>query len=129
MDYFYSAKFCSDLGVVKESVEVLIDELSEIINSEDVALEVKIILNELLINGVLHGNQSCRDKFIKLALKVNNGQLQLSVQDEGDGIIPCSDIDDDCKLKSCGRGLLIVRNLTDAFIVEKSTITVKKFLK
>ncbi|NLM05549.1 MAG: ATP-binding protein [Tissierellia bacterium] len=124
MDYYYSAVFCSDLDIVKSSVNSIIEELEEVFPTKEAALETRIILNELLINGILHGNHCLRAKCIRLSVETIGGALFISVKDEGEGIEDCNEPNDE--LCTYGRGLAIVKRLTDSVVIEKNSIKVKK---
>lgn len=129
MEYFYSAVFCSDLEVAKNSVEKVVEELTDIVGCPEVALETRVILNELLTNGILHGNHCCREKCIKLSVEIIDEEIVITVKDEGDGFYTEDAIKESDELCSSGRGLTIVEKLTDSFVVDRNTIRVKKVLK
>lgn len=89
--------------------------------NENDLFELKVILNELLINAISHGNNfDCNKKVLVVLKKVYNKYIYIGISDEGTGFdyknsinhIVCNEsINDTC----CehGRGLLIVRNLCD----------------
>lgn len=93
--------------------------------SEDTLFEIKVILNELIINAICHGN-NCDDNKTAIVtvkiLKIEKGvYLYIGVKDEGEGLkqdIDLKKLSDyvECKnntLNEHGRGLLIVEKLSD----------------
>jgi len=88
--------------------------------SDLVLFEVKVILNELIVNAFCHGNGCNAEKLIYVTFKmINNNYLYISVKDEGYGINAKFDVKslndyvDAANKLLCehGRGLLIVNRL------------------
>ncbi|EPR13917.1 ATP-binding protein [Ruminiclostridium papyrosolvens] len=87
---------------------------------EDVIFEIKVILNELIVNAVQHGNK-CNDcKHTYVTFKIIDNYLYVSVMDEGSGFnhtktaLVHKDLDCVNNLYcDHGRGLVIVRQLCD----------------
>ena len=93
--------------------------------SDDTLFEIKVILNELIINAICHGN-NCDDKkgaivTIKIFKIENSSYLYISVKDEGCGFeqnIDLKKLEDYVAVKNNsfnehGRGLIIVEQLSD----------------
>lgn len=62
MDYTYQGSICSDLGLVKNFVENILEKLDEMIDNKDAIFEIKLIMSELIINGIFHGNEYMESK-------------------------------------------------------------------
>lgn len=128
MNYIYHRSICSDLEDIKIIMGEIIRELGKIINDEDLLFDIRLILNELVVNSAIHGNKCNRDKLINLFLEIKGNILRIKVMDEGQGI------DYDIKsynpkdLKCCGRGLVIVSGLSDKCHIEKNKIEVVKYI-
>ena len=85
--------------------------------------ELKVILNEILINAVRHGNQEDEKKFVKVDAGVSgHGVMFIIVEDEGggydfvhtcNGSKPSCDVTDPLYMSESGRGIMIVRGLCD----------------
>jgi serine/threonine-protein kinase RsbW len=122
MKYSYKGKVCSDLDTIKNFIDKTLDNLAKFINDKDTMFDIRIILNELIVNGALHGNNSMITKCVSLKLEMIENKLRIEVEDEGSGI----DFDlysyDPTDLKSCGRGLVLVNGLSDEFHVEKNKV-------
>lgn len=107
-------------NVVGEIISKLEDNL---ISSEDPGLfNVKVILNELLVNSIRHGCKCDTHKAVSINCLVReDGRLILRISDEGNGYDYCNILKQevcdvfslDNNLKECGRGILIVRSLCE----------------
>jgi serine/threonine-protein kinase RsbW len=113
---------------IKHEIKELAAKIDLILNeiksknyiSEDVLFELKVILNELIVNAVCHGNGCNSEKLVYVTFKlINNKYLYISVKDEGFGIKGNFDVKlldayaDEANKLLCehGRGLLIVNRL------------------
>jgi len=90
---------------------------------EDIVFDVKVILNELLVNAIVHG--SCCDNTKEVDLEIipkNSDSVVVKIRDHGTGFKYVGVInkeENDCfsqknNMKECGRGLLIVLNLCES---------------
>lgn len=93
---------------------------------EECALfELKVILNELLLNAIKHGVKEDKSRYVRVIAAIRkDNSVFIMVEDEGSGcdydIILKNENDccsnpvyDLCDAKETGRGLLIVKNLCD----------------
>ncbi len=89
--------------------------------SEKTIFELKVVLNELIVNAICHGNLCQESKGTQVTIKiVNNNLLYLSVKDEGCGfkhndLLRLSEIieQNNNTYSEHGRGLLIVEQLCE----------------
>ena len=59
--YFrYQGSVCSDLKDIKIFIEDILKRLESIVDDENLLFDLKLILNELIINSVIHGNECNR---------------------------------------------------------------------
>lgn len=110
--------------------------------NENTLFELKVVLNEVMINAVRHGNGEDESKSVKVDARVSQrGVISIVVEDEGCGY----DFDDTCNLrKPCcerseplemsegGRGIMIVRSLCDTVKVNakgNKIVIVKRIMK
>lgn len=126
MDFMYNGSVCSDLELIKGFLDEIIKKLNRIIDNGDTIFDVKLILNELVINGVFHGNECVDTKCVNLTLTVNNNRITIVVEDEGEGIDYDFSTYDPLDLKCGGRGLHLVKGLSDELIVNQNRITAIK---
>lgn len=85
--------------------------------------ELKVILNEILINAVRHGNREDEKKFVKVNAGVSGHDIMfIIVEDEGGGYDfsdacrcrkPCCETADPLEMSENGRGIMIIRSLCD----------------
>lgn len=78
--------------------------------------QMKIVLAELLVNAIEHGNQRDPGKRVLLGYVVSTERARISIQDDGPGFDPRS-IPDPTTLENLsrdrGRGLFLCRHFTD----------------
>ncbi|RKD28965.1 ATP-binding protein [Thermohalobacter berrensis] len=119
----------SDLYNIKGLVASVLDKLNSIIKDESVLFDIKLILNELLINGVIHGNKQNKDKSVSVSVKANDRFIRIEVNDEGKGFKYNKKNYNPMELKPNGRGLIIVDGLSDEFYIEGNKVVSVKYLK
>ncbi|CAG7588883.1 Anti-sigma F factor [Peptoniphilus tyrrelliae] len=130
MDTLYRFKgfVNSDLSLIKNFLDSALMDLNSFISDQEKLFDIKVILNELVINGAMHGNQEDLNKKVFLKLILDSESLKIIVKDEGRGV----DFDTslyDCTKKNCnGRGLLIVEALTDQLILNENEVIAIKNL-
>ena len=90
--------------------------------NQDLFYDVKLILNELVVNGIKHGNELDSDKNVHFEVNITEDKITISVIDEGKGIIHnCSDCNP-VDLITSGRGLYIVDKLTEELIIKHNKV-------
>ena len=130
MDTLYKFKgfVNSDLSLIKNFLDSAMKDLNPFIRDQEKLFDIKVILNELVVNGAMHGNEEDLDKKVCLKLILDSDSLKIIVKDEGRGV----DFDTalyDCTQKRCnGRGLLIVEALTDQLILNDNEVIAIKNL-
>lgn len=128
MGFKFQGSVCSDLHDIKEFINRVLSKLEDIIYDKNLMFDIRLILNELIINGVIHGNKLNRDKCVNLYLEVKENFIKIEVVDEGQGINCDISAYDPKELKCCGRGLLIVNGLSDEVHIEKNRIVAIKHI-
>jgi len=121
----FCKKIPSNINNIGSIVQSVIDYLHNIygpLNECDL-FEIKVILNELILNAIKHGNKEDDKKFVEIYAELKNQKdLFIVIEDSGEGydyddvlsIPACTDSKQDiCELKETGRGMLIVKNLCD----------------
>lgn len=128
--YEYSGTIISDLAIIKCFIEEILKEVHSYIKNDDLMFDIKLILNELVVNSALHGNELKSSKKIKIKLEVREKFVKIIVEDEGKGInynikeYKPSNLN--CIGNCSGRGLILVHGLSDEFIIDKNKIIVIK---
>ncbi len=128
MIYEFETKVHSDISSVKGVVEEILINIKDRLN-EDIFFNTKIILNELIINGVLHGNKLDFNKKISINLNIDNSCIIINVKDEGAGICYKHKAFGDYDFCESGRGLMLVEGLSDKFAIDGNRVTCVQYLK
>lgn len=121
MQYTYENRIYGDIKDITDVVSEILHNISTQ-TSENTRFDVRLILNELLINCHEHGNQRSKDKAIDLFFNCSPKEIKIIVKDEGKGIV----IKESCKedlMKSDGRGLKLVKALTDKMEIKNNKVT------
>lgn len=127
--YFrYQGSVCSDLKDIKIFIEDILKRLESIVDDENLLFDLKLILNELIINSVIHGNECNRDKCVHLYLEIIGDAIRIEVSDEGQGIDFDISSYNPMELKCCGRGLVLVDGLSDEVYINKNCVEVVKYI-
>ena len=108
-------KFYGTVSSNIESIEVFVDRIVENLYEylpNEMIFNIRLVLNELLLNSASHGNQYSKDKKVKLYISICNESIKLRVEDEGVGTLSICSNNTACDLG--GRGLKIVEALTDS---------------
>ncbi|HOK62401.1 MAG TPA: hypothetical protein PLE17_00685, partial [Soehngenia sp.] len=83
MNYIYKSAVCSDLENISSFIDRTIKTLNCVISNKDILFDIKVILNELIVNGALHGNECMKEKCVNLTIILNDNKLTIEVEDEG----------------------------------------------
>jgi serine/threonine-protein kinase RsbW len=79
-------------------------------------LNFRVGLTEALANAMLYGNRRDPRKCVRIEASLGRDALSVQVTDEGRGFDPDSILDPTLpanRLRPCGRGLFLIRNLMD----------------
>jgi serine/threonine-protein kinase RsbW len=114
----FSISIVSDISMVRDTVREILDFIrNRVCLREDMEYDIKLILNELLLNAIVHGNRHNRDKSVDIKVDIlKDGKMQLAVNDQGEGFdypsyrqrYPILNPE-----RECGRGLNIIHRLSD----------------
>jgi len=121
---FLQLVFSSSLKLVKTIEKEILSFLMREANvTPEELLEFKLIINELLINAIVHGNKGDSSKSVKVKIGVVDKKLSyIVVEDEGEGFsleevfkeyTPYEEDEEIENLYECGRGLIIVSSLCE----------------
>ncbi|MFN4245114.1 MAG: ATP-binding protein [Brevinematia bacterium] len=96
--------------------------------SEEDIWRAKVILYELFDNAIEHGSGFDENKMIKSEVMISNNGLNLTISDQGEGFdISNIDLSLD-KDKTTGRGIMMVKMLSDVFCVKDKGKTTNVFI-
>ncbi len=128
MYFRFRGSVCSNLYKSKDFIQDILSKLEGIISDENIMFDVKLILNELVANGVIHGNDFDEEKLVTLDLIVIKDTIRIEVTDEGKGFNYDLSSYNPLDLKCSGRGLVIVEGLSDEFYIDNNKIVSIKYL-
>ncbi|MDO5018190.1 MAG: ATP-binding protein [Lagierella massiliensis] len=102
----------------------LIREFSKFLDDEKTLYDLRLIVTELVVNGVRHGNMDDFDKLIRLCATLADEKIIISVKDQGKGF---KNIEYSCRdfSKTNGRGLFIVEHIADRIIYNNNEVVVE----
>ncbi len=106
------------------TVERIIDEVrSKYQVSEDVFGNMLVAVTEAVTNAIYHGNKADPKKKISVSYLLNNHNLSFTITDEGPGFdyynLPDPTAPENLE-KECGRGIFLMRHLTDQLIFSEN---------
>lgn len=112
-------------------VERFIDGFSERFHVTDyLSARVNLSVIEAVNNAILSGNKRDLNKNVTLIASIENNRLKVTISDEGDGFdfknIPDPTLPDNLG-KSAGRGLYLMKSLSDDIVFSNGGSTVTMF--
>ena len=125
MDFEYAKVIKSNLQDIDEAVSFILKKLSNVIRDEELMFNVRLVINEIVINSYEHGNKCCKEKGINLKVCLNMDCIHINVKDEGDGINYIFNENEIMNMTTSGRGLRIVKNLVDELEINNNEIIAK----
>lgn len=119
----------SDFLKIRNELEHIFTSMKQQIKDDNLFFDTKLILDELICNGIKHGNSEDIEKKVEVSIEINDDNIMIKVKDEGDGFdYNCEDYDP-YSLESNGRGLCLVDGLSDELHIDKNTITSIKYVE
>lgn len=124
MNLKYEAEFNSDIGTSQKIINEILQKFNGYLSSDDV-FDLRLILNELVSNSIIHGNRNNSKKHVRLKLEMMGNVIDLTVSDEGEGFkLKGQEIPDSKNIN--GRGLVLVKGLTDTFEIIGNSVRVTR---
>jgi serine/threonine-protein kinase RsbW len=124
----------SDLKNIKHAVDEIIGMLNQAGSDASDIFDIRLCLEEALINAIKYGNNFDKTKKVLINFKLKGSSLSLSVKDNGKGYnyrdVPDPTTDENI-LRGSGRGVFLIKHLMDeiAFNETGSALTMIKHLK
>lgn len=120
--YTYQGEVASEIDRIKPFLEEILCGIKKYIVDEETIFDIKLILDELVVNGALHGNELDKKKRVRLKIVLRNSSITIKVMDEGSGINYSANEDCFTAHKCCGRGLVLVKALTDSMVFRNNEV-------
>ena len=108
----------STLDSVDKAEELVMRAAAKLGFEEDDQHQIGMAVRECVVNAVVHGNRYNKNKHVHLEIESGNGQLSVTIGDEGQGFDMASLPDPTSPenlLRQSGRGLLLIRAFMDNF--------------
>ncbi|AZV55352.1 ATP-binding protein [Clostridium sp. AWRP] len=109
----------------------IIDKITAELNASKYNFDIKLILTEALTNAFKHGNNMNMDKPIYLKYIYDDSNVQFEIKDCGTGFkdtIINEQLDTENILEDEGRGLFLIKNLSDHIELKQNTLIIEKSL-
>ena len=94
------------LMIVNEEFKLPVEEYNKLM----------IVVTEVVMNAIVHGNKLDSSKLVKLTVNYNDKEMKIKINDEGNGFdftnLPDPTTEENL-LKNTGRGIFIVKSLID----------------
>jgi serine/threonine-protein kinase RsbW len=123
----------SALNQIKEVTSKVLDFLKPLQLPHSELLDIRLCLEEALVNAIKHGNKLKESRQVKVDYEISNDTLKIAVSDEGEGFdpdnLPNPTVEENLKeLK--GRGVYIIKRLMDKveFNEKANKITMTKYI-
>jgi len=127
----YSVK--SDLKLVQPTVAEIIGKLKRRVKKETLLTDLRLCLEEALINAIKHGNQQKRELEVNIEVKQRGRRVEFRVSDKGKGF-DTTNIPDPTEKNNLqrpsGRGIFLIKKIMDEvrFFDGGRTIFMLKYL-
>ena len=124
----------SDLKSIKHAVDEVIGMLHQASADASDIFDIRLCLEEALINAIKYGNNFDKTKKVLIGFKLKDSSLSLSVKDSGRGYnykdVPDPTTDENI-LRGSGRGVFLIKHLMDEVVFNEtgSALTMVKHLK
>jgi len=115
------------------AVEKIVEDVKNKFNvNEDSYGNMLVALTEAVSNAIYHGNQLNPKKKINLSYQFNDGNLSFTITDQGTGFdyynLPDPTAPENLE-KECGRGIFLMKHLSDQVIFSENGRVVELFFK
>ena len=109
----------TDLKDIKKFRDEFINLLEERFYDESQIFKLRLILDELTTNSYKHGNKKDKNRLIEISVVFDRAYLLIKVKDEGEGTKLAKKTE---RFSESGRGIDLVKKLSDKVIINNSTI-------
>ena len=106
----------SDLANVQKASADVLSFLGPLSLSEASLFDIRLCLEEALINAMKYGHKLQKDLKVRLEILYNDKEIKIIVEDQGPGfdvrlLNDCTQIEN--MMKTCGRGVYLIHQLMD----------------
>jgi serine/threonine-protein kinase RsbW len=118
----------SELSNIKTVFDWLEDGLFKLINNKEKTNTLSLVIQEALVNAIVHGNKEDKDKHVTFSYELNKENIALEVKDEGKGIPKINqkkdrdNMNSEDLLKDSGRGIILIKHFCKEVIFKKNSL-------
>ncbi len=94
----------SDLEYVQEVSRRIISILQKYKLPETILMDMRLLVEEMVINGIRHGNKFASENFVLIEYRATPASIELTVRDEGEGF-DYNNVE--------GKGLKLIKSIAD----------------
>jgi len=118
----YSFTFPTDLQYIKKASQQILDCFADLKLDERMLSDLKLCLEEALINAMKHGNKQNTSLKVNAEVSKESDSLKFTICDQGEGF-DVHDLNDPTKeehlAKTHGRGIFLIKNIMDEVRYDK----------
>ncbi len=111
-----SIKIPSDVKHIRDVSQKIVALLVERNINKSIIFDVRLSLEESILNAIEHGNKKKRSLTIDISFAIDDGKIKIAVEDKGKGFkhkcLPDPTKDENI-LRTHGRGVYLIHKLTD----------------
>jgi len=126
----FEKSICSEAAEAVELITNLIQRLDYDQWSPRDVFGIHLAMEEALMNAIKHGNCSDCTKQIHVVLALTPNEFYAKITDDGEGFdpdcVPDPTADENLK-KTCGRGVMLIKNFVDRVIYSKKGNSIEMF--
>lgn len=121
----------SDISKLRETLPAILDCVRNKypFMSESDLMNVRLVLSELLVNAIIHGNNEDPSKVVELDVELEEAEIISLIRDEGNGFDMHGKLRREQSfnhlLRGHGRGLQLVDALTDSLHYDEASRTIQ----
>ena len=106
----------SDLSNVQKTSQQVLLFLKPLSLTEAVQFDIRLCLEEALINAMKYGNRLRKDLRVRLEMEYGDDEIRMTIEDQGEGLdlknlADCTDKEN--LLRNHGRGVYLIHQLMD----------------
>lgn len=128
----FSERIASRLELIPDCIGKIINKIKQLSLSEEELFDIKLCLQEALVNAVKHGNKFDPGLEAEVSVEAADNYLTIQVRDQGTGFddksVP-SPVHTENLTKTSGRGVYLIKELMDKveFFDRGSGVKMTKF--
>ena len=124
----------SEISQVQTASAEVLRFLKPVSLSDDKLFDIRLCLEEALINAIKYGNKLDKNTKVYLSVEYDREAVRIVVEDKGQGFNPKSIrscISDENLLNNCGRGVYLIHRLMDEvnYNDKGNRVSMVKFVK